>query len=188
MDKYFRTPWAKWKLNYLFNSKTYMFRRKGDVWEDINVHPFDVVLDQLAQIYVDASSTEKNVIEEYVKKRARLSWALVLYIRRIALRLQYKKDDTLAFWALEIALLVLKTDDFRDILNSLVLLKVGAEKIGLDLKSLYNKIDPSCLTNSKSIFYKAENQPSNSIIYIIKNFGPPEWAFVLHNKKADQTD
>jgi hypothetical protein len=180
MDKYFQTPWAKWKLNYLFNSKAYKFRRKGDVWEDINVHPFDLVLDQLAQIYMGASSTEKNAVEEYVKKRVKLSWALVLYIRRVALRLQYKKDDMLAYWAMGTALLTLKSDDPRDILNSLILLKVSAERIGLDLKPLYNKIDPAALTDPKSIFYRAENQSEKSITITINNFGPPEWATKSH--------
>jgi hypothetical protein len=176
MDKYFRTPWSKWKFKYLFNSKTYKFRYPENVWEDINVHPFDLVLDQLAKIYLDASLTEKIDIEKYVKKRVRLSWALVLYIRRVGLRLQHKKEDVLAYWAMGIALLASKSDDFRDIINSLILLKVGAEKVGLDLKPLYNKIDSAALTNPKSIFYRAENQSEKSIMITIKNFGPPEWA------------
>jgi hypothetical protein len=179
LDKNFLTLWRKWKFQHLFSSKTYKFRYSENIWEDINIHPFDLSLDKLAQIYLEASSTGKADIEKYVQRRDGLSWALVLYIRRAALRLQSKEEDILAYWAMGIALLASKSDDVRDIVISLMLLKVGAEKIGVDLKPLYNKIDPSGLTYSKSIFYKAENQPNNSLIYAIKKFGPPEWSHQL---------
>lgn len=179
MNKYFQSSWTKWKLKHLFKRKTYKFRHLGNVWEDINIHPFDLSLDQLAQVYLGASSAEKIDIEKYIKKRDRLSWSLVLYVRRAALRLQTRKEDMLVHWAMGMTLLALKSDDPRDILNSLILLKISAEKIGLDLKSLYIKIDPSYSTNSKSIFYKVENQPNDSITYVIKNFGPPEWSHQL---------
>lgn len=158
-----------------------MFKSKADVWDDINNHPFDLALDQLAQIYIGASLEERKAIEEFVKRRPKLSWALVLYVRRVALRIQHKKENILAYCALELALLASKSDDIRDIVISLMLLKAGAERIGLDLKPLYDSIDPSHLTNSKSIFYKTENQPHDSIIYAIRNFGPPEWERPIHN-------
>jgi hypothetical protein len=176
MDNDFQVSWTKWKIRYIFNLKKYYTKRKRDIWNEINSHKLDKLLDQLAQIYLQASPAEKNAIEEYVKKRDQLSWELVLYVRRVALRLQTKKEEHLIYWALGIVLLASKCDDPRDVLNSLILLKIGAEKVGLDLKSWYEKVYPTALSDLQSIFYREENRSEKSISITINKFGPPGWA------------
>lgn len=175
MQNDFQPSWIKWKIRYILNRKKYYTRRKNDIWTEINSHQLDRLLDELAEIYINASSSERSIIFEYVKKRNKLSWEIVLYIRRIALRLKQIKDEGLIYRALGMAMLVSKSDDPRDILISLILLKVGATKYGIDIKPWYNKIDPVALTNTKGLFFRAENQTLKSVNITISKFGPPEW-------------
>jgi hypothetical protein len=173
-----RVSWIKWKFSYMFNRKGYFTRFNRNIWGEIGSHKLDQLVDQLAQLYLFASAEEKNIIDSYIRKKDQLSWELVLYVRRAALRVQNNKDDRLIYWALVIALLASKSDDPRDVLNSLLLLKIGAEKAGIDIKTWYEKVSPNALSNLQSIFYTVENQPEKSIATAVNKFGPPEWKSV----------
>jgi hypothetical protein len=172
MKNSFNESWSDWQSQYNRNRIKY----NADVWSNIVLHPLDKLLDDFAQLYFDGSKDTKSSMEKYVQNNPSLLWEVVLYVRRVGLRLTSEKNrDDLVHKALELSFLVSKFEDPRDILVSLILLNFGAKKLGIGIEKWFEKINPSAIFSEDSILYQATHQTEKSIAITIDMFGPPGW-------------
>ena len=171
MKDSFHESWSNWRSLYERNRIKY----DEDLWSNLVLHPLDKLLDGFAQLYLDAPRETNNSMEKYVQNTPSLLWELVLYVRRVGLRLASEgNSNNLVLKALGISYLVSKFEDPRDILVSLILLNFGAKRVNIDIEKWFDKIDPFAIFEN-SIFFRATHQTEKSVAITIDMFGPPGW-------------
>ena len=172
MKNNFQDSWLSWQSLYKRNRIKY----DEDIWSNIAHHPLDKLLDEFAQLNLGVPTETNNLIEDYVQNNPTLLWELLMYVRRVSLRLASEGNSgDLVLKALGIGSLVSKFEDPRDVLVSVILLNFGATRVGIDIKKWFDKIDSSGISSEDSIYYRATHQTEKSIAITLEMFGPPGW-------------
>lgn len=172
----FEDSWERWKREY----SKYRNGYNKDIWGNINKHPLDRILDNLAQLDLEASANQKTIIREALDSGQIEPWDLTLYIRRIGLRLSVEKNTILVNWAIWAAIVSHKHVDPRDINVSIILMVVGAKKAGINIVNHLETVKLTTLGGSSDFLNHALNQSEASVNTTIKMFGPPEWKTMIN--------
>jgi hypothetical protein len=171
----FEDSWERWKREYSKHRNGY----NKDIWADINRHPLDMILDNLAQLYLEASANQKTIIREALNSGQIEPWDLALYIRRVGLRLPAEKNEVLVNWAFWAAIISHNYVDPRDITVSLILMAVGAKKAEIRIENHLEAAKSTAIGDSSDFLNHALNQSEASVNITIKMFGPPEWKTMI---------
>lgn len=175
MDNQLEVSLLKWTLRYFVSEKRYRIMRKSDIWDNIKNHKLDKLFDELGWIYLRATSSRRKTIEKIVRMIPYLSWQLVLYVRRSAVRLLF--DNNIVRYGLSVGLLISHREDPRDVVMSFLILMVGFEKAGINFEEWTNKfvLENSFNSVDLSFFRDVQNKPDDWKKYALEKFGPPSW-------------
>jgi hypothetical protein len=146
--------------------------RDSDFWISAGKTKLDRQLTQLADLYIEASSEQKEEIRSSVAPRA--EWNLVAFVRRLAVHLL---DDLNPLWlkrGLAIACVENGRFDFRDTITSLVILRAAAEQAGIDPLPYFDNALSHCDHRVEHMIENARNYKPSDMRYILRECGPSE--------------
>jgi hypothetical protein len=153
----------------------YNFIEERDIWEYIGRLPLDKSFTRLARLYLAADDSQKNTLYSYYGGQRVLlenSWC---FVRRLG-RLIHSQDDLK--W-LEVALASAMLDgargEFRDLIDSLVVVRFIAERCDIDIKSAFDPFIQSASEEMKGLLENVRDHPEASVHFTVQTCGPPEW-------------
>lgn len=171
MDMGFEASWQRWKALYVDKRQGY----NQAIWADVGFHPLDKALDELARLYLRASPAQIRTIERALHGQQIEPWDLVLYIRRAGVRLLQERKTELLEWALAIAVLCSRHVDPRDLIVSIILLFMGADRISINPEEFIEKMGVVIDQEMKKLFLETLHMPAEDINLTVKMFGPADW-------------
>jgi len=163
--------WRNWKQSYKKSKRRY----GQNTWADIDDHPLDILLMELAELYANASPKQKSIINKDFKRRKSWLWELILFIRRLGKIIFLQPETSLLEIGFGLAEIAILFPDWRDLITSLMIMKIGAEKTGISTSSLFARNIQLASGELKPVLLNVQNHPQESVDGILKIFGPPDW-------------
>jgi hypothetical protein len=153
----------------------YGFGNDNDMWENVGVSPIDKLFIRLAELYLEVESSQQQALYAYCGRQPKYLENSFYFISRIGLLIHNKADKKWIDIGIAIAMLDGGRADFRDLINSLVLLRYIAEKQGIDARSIFNSYVQTTDGNMKGILENVRDRSKSSMEFTVQTFGPPEW-------------
>lgn len=145
----------------------------NDFWSDAGSRPLDLSLSPLADLYWEADNGQRQQIRDAVDPR--IIWELLVYIRRVAVLIEGKDDVQWLRRGLAIAAIVSGREDYRDLIVSLVILRQGAERVGIKTQKHFNDTIKIAEPAIHGILENARDHGESGVDAIISAFGSPQW-------------
>ena len=146
-----------------------------DVWSGIGELDLDKRLTALADLYRDADASQRAEIRSFFDDEGERLDELWLYVRRMARLVACEGDDAWLTRALAIAVIEGGRIDARDSIVSLVLLRYGSERAGIDPKTHFDAAIALAPLEFAEILRNARDHPRSSVEDTVAAFGPPDW-------------
>ena len=166
-----------WKKQYSKYRRGY----DGGIWDNLDNHPLDLLFDELAQMYHrHTSAQDRDVFSRLFssglfRTPSVETWDCVLYTRRLALRLEKRRQIDLLSLGIEmISLLWKKHDDVRDSILTVYFLTLHAKRAGVDMKSYLETNWAGTDNDVKNAFYEAVCKSDNELEQSYRWIKPPE--------------
>jgi hypothetical protein len=150
--------------------------RSANLWSNVGRRPLDSRLSTLADLYWDAAEDQRQKIRDAVDPR--LTWELIAYIRRVAILIEGKTDVQWLRRGLAIAAIENGRDDFRDLIVSLVILRHGAERVGIKTRKHFNDTLKVAAEEVHDTLKNARDHRESDVRITVREFGPPQWCRV----------
>jgi hypothetical protein len=111
-----------------------------------------------------------------------------VFVRRMGMRLQKPEDIDWVRRGLAIAAIEGGRMDYRDTITSLVLLRHGAERLGIAVDPLFRQIQqPEYLApENKPLFENARTHSADNVAVTVRAFGPKIWVAELNQKPGSK--
>lgn len=167
----FNQQWKKWKQAYKKSKKRY----DQNTWTDIGDHPLDILLAELAELYANASPKGKITIQNEFRRKKAWLWELVLFIRRLGKMIHVQEKTSLVDVGLRLAEIAILFPDRRDLITSLLIMRIGAEMVGIPISIAFARSIQSSSSDLHSVLENVQNHPLESVDGILQIFGPPDW-------------
>jgi glyoxylase-like metal-dependent hydrolase (beta-lactamase superfamily II) len=147
------------------------------VWDQLGTCALDQRLSQLADLYLAAGTTTRKQIRDYFSGRGAELDELWLFTRRVAAQVRSPHDVALVRRGLAIAAIEGGRRDYRDTIVSLVLLRHGAERAGLQVDPLFREIQGTefLAPENRAYFENARTHAAEDVAVTVRAFGPPGW-------------
>jgi hypothetical protein len=146
------------------------------VWSYIGRRKLDRKLTQLADLYRRSDPVRRKDMRDYFEGQWDRLDEMWIYVRRVAKLIRSKKDTGWLRRGLAIAALEGGRVDYRDTIVSLVILRYGAERVGIDARPFFDEAITIASPRSRGIFTNARNHRRSDVAYTVKEMGPPDWA------------
>jgi hypothetical protein len=157
--------------------------RNTPLWSSVGRRKLDRKLTQLVELYRNANPERREYIYKFFEgKRARLD-EMWIYVRRVAILIQSKRDAHWLQRGLAIAAVEGGRVDYRDSIVSLVILRYRAERAGIKTRAFFQEAIRRASPECRAIFRNARDHSKGNVEYTIREMGPPEWALELEQKK-----
>ena len=152
--------------------RDHVYRRRN-FWAKAGERPIDLHLSALADLYWDAADDQRQQIRDAVDPRQ--SWELIAYIRRVATLIDGKGDVQWLRRGLAIAAIENGRNDDRDLVVSLVILRQGAERVGIRTRKQFNDAIKVAERRIHDLLKNARDHRDSDVSFTIREFGPPQW-------------
>ncbi len=143
------------------------------MWSNAGGRPLDSQLTTLADLYWDATTDQRRQIRDAVNPR--LAWELLAYIRRVAILIENKGDVQWLRRGLAVAAIANGGFDYPDLIISLVILRHGAERVGIKTRKHFNDVIKITETDIHHVLRNARDHAESAVKATIREFGPPQW-------------
>ena len=157
---------------------------KIGAWEKIGDCDPDRRWLALADLYLSADSSRRKQIRDYFGGRRKELDEMWRFVRRMGMRLRKAEDLDWVRRGLAIAAIEGGRVDYRDTIVSLVLLRHGAERLGIAIDPLYRQIQqPEYIApENKPLFENARTHAAPDIAAAVSAYGPKDWVAELNRK------
>jgi hypothetical protein len=149
-------------------------------WDEIGDAPGDEELTRLADLYLEASSHQRQVMRQSLCELSddctTFRWTLLVYVRRVGMMFKSPGDAIWLERGLSIASLEDAGLDYRDTIVSLVLLRYAAEQTGLDVRQFFSQAIETYAENLTGCLTNALHHGPLNTWKLICSYGPPDWA------------
>jgi hypothetical protein len=157
-------------------------------WKDIGAHPVDLRFAALVQLYLQSDSEQRQLDRDHFKGQDDRLWEMIFYVRRVAKLIESQDDVKWLRLGLAAAAIQDGRVDFRDLSVSLVVLRYGAQRGGIDPypfideaieiagPSSHNPSSWSGYDIFRNIITTRERTRPSDATFIIQRFGPEDWA------------
>lgn len=132
----------------------------------------DQQLTQLADLFMNATPRQRETIRSVVQPRALSN--LLTYIHRVSITLLQEHDTIWLQRALAAAVIIGERCDYRDLIVSLVIVRVAAERVGIDHVPHFNSCIEKYKPSSVEPYTNARDHRPSDVRDILRHFGPPE--------------
>lgn len=151
---------------------------KIGMWKQVGECAADDRWTALADLYLEFDSSQRRQVRDYFGGRNAELDQMWHYVRRAGLKLHAANDIDWLRRGLAIAAIEGGRRDYRDTITSLVLLRHGAERSGIQADPLFKQIQqPEYLApENKPLFENARTHQPHDVITTVQAFGPAEWA------------
>ncbi len=148
--------------------------RDGDIWSASFESSLESQLSELADLYWESTPDQRRQIRDSLSSR--LVMHLFLYVRRVAILIEDRDDVPwlrrgLAMAAIENG----RGADYRDLIVSLVILRHGAERVGIKTRKHFNEAIKMAEPEVRDILRNARDHRESDVKLTIREFGPPQW-------------
>lgn len=150
---------------------------KLGMWDRLFTCDLDRKWSELADLYLHSGSEHRKQIRDYFAGRDAEQVEMWLYVRRAAAAIGSESDIELIRRALAIAAIEGGRSDYRDTIVSLVLLRHGAERVGIPFDPLFREIQrPEFLApENRGLFENARTHAPEDVAVTVRAFGPEAW-------------
>jgi glyoxylase-like metal-dependent hydrolase (beta-lactamase superfamily II) len=147
------------------------------IWEQLGVCDLDRRLSRLADIYLAADSSTRKQIRDYFAGRGGELDEMWTYARRMAALVNSEQDVDLVRRGLAICAIEGGRMDYRDTIVSLVLLRHGGQRAGIQVDRLFREIqrEEFIAPENKLYFENARTHSDGAVAATIRAYGPPAW-------------
>ena len=161
---------------------------KIGAWKQVGDCDADRRWSALADLYLSEDSSRRKQIRDYFGGRNKALDEMWIYVRRMGQRLRSADDVDWLRRGLAIAAIEGGRMDYRDTISSLVLLRHGAERVGITVDPLFRQIQQAeyIAPENKPLFENARSHKPHDIAATVRAFGPPEWINDLNRKPAEK--
>lgn len=152
----------------------YGFRDKDDIWKNIGLNPLDSLFTNLAELYLESSENQRQVLFEYCGSQTKYLENAWYFIRRIAMLIKGQENQKWLEIGIAISLMDGGRADFRDLIVSLVLLRFMAEKQGINTRPLFDIYIHSTEGSIRGILENVRDYSKSSVKLTVDTFGNPD--------------
>jgi hypothetical protein len=97
------------------------------------------------------------------------------YVRGVAVRIGSPDDVAWRRRGLAIAAVEGGRIDYRDTIVSLVILRYGAERAGIDPRPFFDEAMATASPQGRLCLRNARDHSRRDVLYTVREMGPPEW-------------
>jgi hypothetical protein len=155
--------------------------RNTPIWAYIGHRKLDKKFTKLADLYRNSQPARRKEIRDFFAGQWDRLDEMWLYVRRVARLIKSKRDTVWLRRGLAIAAIEGGRVDYRDTIVSLVILRYGAERAGIETGLFFDEALPMVSPRSRGIFNNARDHHASDVRYTVITMGPPDWAAELES-------
>ncbi len=147
-----------------------------ETWAEIGALNLDKRLAHLADLYLESGLEKRTDIRAFFEGNQDRLDEMWLFVRRVAKLLEFESDPKWVRRALAVAEIEGGRVDYRDSVVSLVLLRYGAERVGIDPRPLFDTALLSSPSDFTKLLKNARDHASADVQMTVREFGPGDWS------------
>lgn len=148
--------------------------RSRSLWTRAGKRPIDLQLAEVGSLYWDSNSRQRQRITKSVGNFD--PWSLITFIRRIGLILEADPDIRWIHAGLGVALIENARGDFRDLIVSLVILRHGTERAGINYRPPFDEAIAIAVGEVRTCLVNARDHSTKDVRITVREFGPSAWS------------
>lgn len=145
-------------------------------WAEVGALNLDKRLAELADLYLETGPEKRADIRAFFEGNQACLDEMWLFVRRVAKLLEFESDPKWVRRALAVAEIEGGRVDYRDSIVSLVLLRYGAERVGIDPRPLFDTALLSSPSDFTELLTNARDHASADVQSTVQAFGPCDWS------------